>query len=709
MEKWKNILLKLSIFYSGIVLVVAATTFLGWWIDSEPLKTSLVGSNAMNPMVAVLFMMISGAILLKNYDIIKRPIYLVVIYGCITFVALCRIVHFSVGLPFRIDHLFFGTVFGLQNDGVNYMAPTAAVLFIMISVANIAHFKNKMVLAEILLYLSFLIALFMFTGHIFNVPEFKSEVAYFPALQTTILFLLLIWAINFRRPNVGIIGLLITDFEGSRIGRYLIVFTFVVPFIIGYLRLLFQHSHYISNEFGIALVVFAYFVIFTVSLLLAVISLNKRDSQRLLTTKKIQELNERLINVNYKQQLLNQELAASNEEIRSASEKVQSANDQLEEALATIKCQNEIILKQNEEALKRSQQYLEIIFSSTQEGILLLDNEGRIILFNNAFEQLILAITSKKPAIGAYVWDITAPERAQTARQLFEFALTGQTIKQEAFVNTPSGSVVRLLRYEPVIIEEKIKYVTIISTDITEQKDIAKKLETQYEELQKTNYELDRFVYSVSHDLRAPLSSILGLVNVAEMENNSKELPYLVLIKDRIKHLDGFIKSILDYSRNARTVITPSLMPIRIVIQETMDSLQTMNGFNSLNIQINLHEAVPFYSDLVRFSIIISNLITNAIKFQDYNKERSYLQLDIEVTEQTLRLVASDNGIGIAPDHLHKVFEMFYRGTDRASGSGIGLYLVKQTVEKMKGSITVTSELNNYTVFEIVLPNMVSG
>jgi signal transduction histidine kinase len=111
----------------------------------------------------------------------------------------------------------------------------------------------------------------------------------------------------------------------------------------------------------------------------------------------------------------------------------------------------------------------------------------------------------------------------------------------------------------------------------------------------------------------------------------------------------------------------------------------------------------------VRFSIIINNLITNAIKFQDYNKECSYLQLEIQITEQTLRLLARDNGIGIAPDHLNKVFEMFYRGTDRASGSGIGLYLVKQTIEKMKGSITVTSELNNYTVFEIVLPNMVSG
>jgi signal transduction histidine kinase len=227
----------------------------------------------------------------------------------------------------------------------------------------------------------------------------------------------------------------------------------------------------------------------------------------------------------------------------------------------------------------------------------------------------------------------------------------------------------------------------------------------QYDELQKVNYELDRFVYSVSHDLRAPLSSMLGLISVAEMESNSKELPYLGLIRDRVKHLDNFIKSILDYSRNARTEIKPALISMERIIEEAKDSVRAMNGFNSLAIRVTLNQTAPFHSDPVRLSIIVNNLVTNAIKFQDYTKEQSYLEFDIDINYDRLVLKTSDNGIGIATEHHQKVFDMFYRGTDRTSGSGIGLYLVKQTVEKMKGTIGLTSEVGKYTNFEVTLPN----
>jgi signal transduction histidine kinase len=198
---------------------------------------------------------------------------------------------------------------------------------------------------------------------------------------------------------------------------------------------------------------------------------------------------------------------------------------------------------------------------------------------------------------------------------------------------------------------------------------------------------------------------MLGLISVAEMESNSKELPYLGLIRDRVKHLDNFIKSILDYSRNARTEIKPALISIERIIEEAKDSVRAMNGFNSLAVRVTLNQTAQFYSDPVRLSIIVNNLVTNAIKFQDYTKEQSYFEFDIDINHERLVLKTSDNGIGIATEHQQKVFDMFYRGTDRTSGSGIGLYLVKQTVEKMKGTIGLTSELGKYTHFEVTLPN----
>lgn len=713
MEDRARILSKFCNIYCWMVIVVSACAFFGWLVDNLALKSALIGSNPMNPMAAVLFILSAAAVLISKDELSNRSYLVLMVHFAIVFVSLCRLTQFAIGLPFRIDHLFFGTVWGTENDGVNYMAPSTAALFFMSSTAHTMVVKKRLLwLAEVLIYVGFLFSLFMLFGFLFDAPEFKTNVDLFPASQTCVLFLFVMWAISFARPTQGLVGLMITELEGSRIGRYLFPFTFTVPLLIAVARLAMHRGHYFSFEFGVGSVTLLYFLIFMVALFAIVLSLNSRDLQRTEATKKISELNEELTYVNGVQKALNNDLSASNEKIQLRSAELQNANKelsfvnaQLAEALTTIKVQDEFIIKQKEEALKRSQQYLEIIFSNTEEEILLLDKEGRAVFFNSAFEQFIKSATGKKPVIGQYVWDITVSERAEISKQLFAEAVSGKPVKQEALVNLPTGKIFHFLRYEPVSINGAIEYVTISSTDITQQKNASEALALQYDELQKVNYELDRFVYSVSHDLRAPLSSMLGLISVAEMESNSKELPYLGLIRDRVKHLDNFIKSILDYSRNARTEIKPALISIERIIEEAKDSVRAMNGFNSLAVRVTLNQTAQFYSDPVRLSIIVNNLVTNAIKFQDYTKEQSYFEFDIDINHERLVLKTSDNGIGIATEHQQKVFDMFYRGTDRTSGSGIGLYLVKQTVEKMKGTIGLTSELGKYTHFEVTLPN----
>ncbi len=713
MENRARILSKLCGVYCWVVIVVSACVIFGWWLDNLALKSSLFGSNPMNPMAAFLFILSAAAVLINKNRLSSRSTGVLVIHFVIVLVSFCRLTQFTVGLSFRIDHLFFGTLWGIENDGVNDMAPSAAVLFIFTSTAQaMVVMKRLRWLAEVLIYASFLCSLFFLFGFLFDAPEFKTNVQLFPASQSCVLFLFLMWAIAFARPMEGLVGLMITELEGSRIGRNLFPFTFAVPVLIAIARLTMHRGHYFSFEFGIGSVTLFYFLIFMLTLFAIVLSLNSRDLQRTEATRKISELNEELTYANGVQKALNNDLLASNEKIQLRSSELQSANKelslmnvQLAKALATIKDQDETIIKQKEEALKRSQQYLEIIFSNTEEEILLLDKEGKAVFFNRAFEQFIKSATGKRPVMGEYVWNMTVPERAEISKQLFAEAVSGQPIKQEAVVNLPTGKIVHFLRYEPVSINGAIEYVTISSTDITQQKNASEALALQYDELQKVNYELDRFVYSVSHDLRAPLSSMLGLISVAEMEGNSNELPYLRLIRDRVKHLDNFIKSILDYSRNARTEIEPALISMERMIEEAKDSVRAMNGFNSLAIRVNLKQTAPFYSDPIRLCIIVNNLITNAIKFQDFNKEQSYLDMDIDINHHRLVLKTNDNGIGIATEHQQKVFDMFYRGTDRTSGSGIGLYLVKQTVEKMKGTIVLTSELGEYTTFEVMLPN----
>lgn len=243
--------------------------------------------------------------------------------------------------------------------------------------------------------------------------------------------------------------------------------------------------------------------------------------------------------------------------------------------------------------------------------------------------------------------------------------------------------------------------------DITNRKKAEEKLKAQYEELQKTNYELDRFVYSVSHDLRAPLTSMLGLINISELEDlSATHRQYLDMMRSCINRLDYFIKDILNYSQNTRTDILCEKINFYKIIEETKTALRHIPEAEHLTINLEIEDGIPFCSDSSRIKVLLHNLISNAIKYQDMNKKFSMLFLRIETSEEKCTIISKDNGIGIHQKHIDKIFNLFYRASHHSKGSGLGLYITKETVDKLSGQIKVESELGKFTTFEIEIPNL---
>jgi signal transduction histidine kinase len=233
-------------------------------------------------------------------------------------------------------------------------------------------------------------------------------------------------------------------------------------------------------------------------------------------------------------------------------------------------------------------------------------------------------------------------------------------------------------------------------------------LRQQNVQLNKANREIDSFVYSVSHNLRSPLSSILGLVNIArqEMETGKADMPnYLNLIEKSIKKLDETIKEILEYSQNDRVDITLESIDLKALIHDCLSRLQYLKGYDQITQQLNLSGSVPFYSDRFRVSIILMNLFSNSIKYQDEHKEHKLLRVKATLTAEKVTLEITDNGIGILPDRHDLVFKMFYRGTEKSDGAGLGLYIVKEVVEKLGGNVLLRSEPDLLTTFVVTLPN----
>lgn len=228
-------------------------------------------------------------------------------------------------------------------------------------------------------------------------------------------------------------------------------------------------------------------------------------------------------------------------------------------------------------------------------------------------------------------------------------------------------------------------------------------------ELEKRNHELDNYVYKVSHDLRAPLTSILGLINLIQAEKEANVIKhYTNLIENRALKLDDFIKSILNHSKTINSAIQPTEINFSRIISECKEELRYLPNWEKVNITADIQAQTAFYSDELRITILFKNFISNAIKYMNPAISDNYLRCLIQVDAIQAVIHIEDNGIGISPDYKDKIFNMFFRATATSDGSGLGLYIVKQTLEKLEGSIQVESELNRGTTFIINLPNFIN-
>jgi len=241
---------------------------------------------------------------------------------------------------------------------------------------------------------------------------------------------------------------------------------------------------------------------------------------------------------------------------------------------------------------------------------------------------------------------------------------------------------------------------------ITIQHKVEKSLRKKKDELLKANAELDKFVYSASHDLRAPLLSIQGLVNVAMMEKNFEQTAsYLLMIRERAIKLDEFVKDVTNYSRNARLDLDIKPVNLHETVDEALAKISYMEGIQSISINKDIVGSAVTYTDKGRLSILINNLLSNAVKYHDLTKENPFIDLQIENGFKQLKITIKDNGTGIKKEHLGRIFEMFYRATETSQGSGLGLYIVKEMVDKMEGKILVKSEFGVGSEFQIIIPH----
>ncbi|WPO76958.1 HAMP domain-containing sensor histidine kinase [Flavobacterium sp. KACC 22761] len=231
-----------------------------------------------------------------------------------------------------------------------------------------------------------------------------------------------------------------------------------------------------------------------------------------------------------------------------------------------------------------------------------------------------------------------------------------------------------------------------------------KEIEVKNENLLLANHELDCFVYSASHDLRSPITSLKGLIKVTQLEDDvSRIKEYLNLMEQSLAKQDQFISDIIDYSKNKRAQVIMEPVSLKELFEEAI--LQLMHIENADRITFTKELLVDqIHSDSLRLKIIISNLLSNAIKYADSSKQEMFISIKTSLTDGYNKIEVTDNGIGIKEEFKDNIFKMYF-GTNKNKGSGLGLYIVKEAVENIKGNISVCSETTIGSKFIVTIPN----
>lgn len=257
-------------------------------------------------------------------------------------------------------------------------------------------------------------------------------------------------------------------------------------------------------------------------------------------------------------------------------------------------------------------------------------------------------------------------------------------------------------------------YLLLTVEDISEKVNLEKELKQKTAELKKLSFELDKFVYSASHDLLAPISTLKGLLQIEEKDQvknlmRSAVTPDITgMMNKTVNKLERYIHDMIDFSRNMRQDVSGEAIDFTKIFNLTLDNLRFTEGFNNVNIQIEIDQTVEFYGDEKRMQMIFNNFVSNGIKYHNPGTVQPFVNISIKVNETQVTLVFKDNGIGISTESIDRIFEMFYRASASSYGSGLGLYIVKEVLKKVKGKIQVASVLGEGTEFLIEIPNKIN-
>lgn len=340
------------------------------------------------------------------------------------------------------------------------------------------------------------------------------------------------------------------------------------------------------------------------------------------------------------------------------------------------------------------------IYNGINDILIVLDDKVEIQKTNHVVESLLLYTESEllNRSIGKLI-------------QKTDFDLVRDTIRNTYFEKQLHETAFHFVTKENNLIPVSCSFSPLFdaqgkSTGILM---VAKNISTLIKaekQLQEKDEELNLFVYKASHDLKSPVSSMISLMTLVNESNNIDEIKtYCKMITDCTVRLDTIIEDLLVLGRITNKELEYEQVNIKEVIDDILISIEFIDGFKDINFNIVIDEDTQsIITEKGLFNTILLNLIDNAIKYRKVGLDQSFINIHVSNQHKGVLFKIEDNGIGIADLQQPKIFKMFYRATSTSKGSGLGLYIVKTSVSKLGGTISIESALDKGTIFNLYLP-----
>lgn len=354
--------------------------------------------------------------------------------------------------------------------------------------------------------------------------------------------------------------------------------------------------------------------------------------------------------------------------------------------------------KIQEQSLRESEQQYRILVEKMNDGMMLTDLEETVLFANNRLAEMLGM--KKEKMIGRKSFEVI-PEANNREKIISHSRLRSKGIadQYELQMGQPPNDLWMLINGAPYIdaSNEVVGTIAII-TDITARKQAELKLHEK-------NQELDSFTYKASHDLKGPLASIIGLSNIAHDEvSDPKALRYFDLIEKSTLRLDAILTDLIDLTRLNKAISELQPVLIEKVIWEIIESLKHRLGAERIVFSVDVKVQSELYTDTHLLTSILQNLIVNGINYHNPDQPQPTIEIKVREKGEQLLFSIKDNGVGIPEKMKDRVFEMFYRANTKSTGSGLGLYIVKNSIEKLRGEYRLESEEGKGTRFLFALP-----